>query len=213
MQSSNVEDGWVQVGLDEDGAPLFIDPRSVRTHGLRLDRVEVTVIVKPVEKSDGFRAIEELLLKANKTLEEGAYVEQSWVLHLPRRLFSVRSLTVKNGEDVVLHSVPLSSIDLSAIEPGSVADRVSQAVEKLVQDQSVVLQRPDARPSWEPTRPRMSPPSRSERGFSNVGPSGDQPEEMPRLTHRLNFLGSGLNLFVIQMVNMFLTLVRFRKPR
>jgi hypothetical protein len=213
MQSSNVEDRWVQVGLDDDGAPVFIDPRSVRTHGLRLDRVEVTVIVKPVEKSDGLRAIQELLFRVNKAQEGGVYVEQSWVLHLPGRLFSVLSLTVKNGEDVALYSVPLSNIDLSTIESGSVADQVSQAVEKLVQDQSVVMQRPDASPSWEPPRPRMSPPLRSERDVSNFGVSGDQPEEMPRLTHRLNFLGSGLNLYDIQMVNMFLTLVRCRTPR
>jgi hypothetical protein len=176
MQSWNVEDRCVQVGIDDDGAAVFIDSASVRTHGLRLDRVEVTVIVRPVEKSDGLRAIQELLLRANKAQEGGIYVEQSWVLHLPRRLFSVRSLTVKNGEDVALHSVPLSSIDLSAIEPGSVADQVSQAVEKLVQDQSVVLQRPDASPPWEPPRPRMAPPLRSGRDVSNFGVPGDQTE-------------------------------------
>ena len=209
MHISTPEERWLHIGLDDDGTAVFIDPRSVKTHGLRLDRVDVTVIVKPVEKSDGLRAIQELLLKANKAQEDVVYVEQSWVLHLPRRLFSVRNLTVKNREDVALHSVPLSSIDLSTIEPGSVADQVSQAVEKLVQDQSVVLQRPDASPAWEPTRPRMSPPLRSEPDTSGSGIPGDQPEAIPRLMHRLSFLGSGLNLFVIQVVNMFLTLVTF----
>ena len=151
MRDSTPEDGWLHIGLDDDGAPLFIDSKSVRTHGLRLDRLEVTVMVKPAEESDGSRALQELLSKAGKSREEAVCIEQYWRLHLPRKLFAIRGLSVKRRDGAILHSVPLSSIDLGTIEPGSVADQVRQAVEKLVQDQSVVLQMPDEALPEEPT--------------------------------------------------------------
>ncbi len=150
MHTLTAEDTWLHVGTDDDGASVFVDPNSVRTHGLRLDRVEVTVVLKPVDESDSLRAIQELLHKQGSSPEDGLYVEQSWVLHLPGRLFSIRNFTVKSRDDAALHVVPLSSIDFNSIEPGSVADQVSQAVEKLVQERSLVLQIPDATPPKDP---------------------------------------------------------------
>ena len=207
MRFSTPEDKWVSVGVDDDGAQVFIDPKSVRTRGLRLDRVEVAVMVKPAEGSEGLRAVQELLSRAGKAPGETEYVEQAWVLHLPGRLYSVRSLTVKSADDVPLHSVQLSSLDLTRIEPGSVAEQVAQAVERLVQEQSVVLQRPEAGPPPEALRPQMAPTLKDEPDVPGARVLSAQPGALPRLTHRLNFFGSGLSLFAIQMVNMFLTLV------
>lgn len=211
MRFSTPEDKWVPVGVDDDGAQVFIDPKSVRAHGLRLDRVEVTVIVKPAQDSEGLRAVQALLSNAGKVPGDAAYVEQAWVLHLHGKVYSMRSLVVKSADDLPLHSVRFSSIDLIRIEPGSVAEQVGQAAERFVQEQGVVLHRPDAVPPPEALRPQMAPtmaptlkgePDASGARFLNA-----QPEPPPLLTHRLTFFGSGLSLFAIQMVNMFLTLV------
>ena len=145
MSDSTPEEGWLHIGLDDDGAPLFIDPRSIRTRGgVRLDQLEVTLIARQAEESDGSRALRELLLKAGKSSEETVYIEQYWVLHLPRKLFAIRRFSVKGRDGATLHSVPLSDVDLSTIERGSAAEKVCQVVEGLLQDRSLVLQMPDA---------------------------------------------------------------------
>jgi hypothetical protein len=158
MHDSTPEDGWLHIGLDDDGASLFIDPRSIGTRGgVCLDRLEVTVIAKPAEESDASRALQDLLSKVGKYGEEAAYVEQHWVLHLPRKLFAIRRFSVKGKDGATLHSVPLSDVDLSTIERGSAAEKVSQAVEGLLQDRSLVLQMPDAGLAAGPVGSRTSP--------------------------------------------------------
>ena len=190
MYGSGPEDGWLQVGLDDDGAPLFIDLRSIRTRGgLRLDRLEVAVIVKPAKESDDFRALQELLSKAGKSGEEPAYVEQHWVLHLPRNLFRIHRLSVKGRDGGTLHSVPLSNIDLSTIERGSAAERVSQAVERHLQDQSLVLQMPDVGVPVERARIRISPHAGLCREAAPSDPSGHHAGSAASPTHRVAFTG------------------------
>lgn len=152
------EDYWLHIGLDDDGAILFIDPRSIRTRGgVRLDQLEVTVIARPAEESDGLRALQDLLSKAGTCGEEPVYIEQYWVLYLPKKLFAIRRFSVKGRDGATLHSVPLSDVDLSTIERGSAAEKVCQAVEGLLQDRSLVLQMPDAGLAAGPVGSRTSP--------------------------------------------------------
>ncbi len=158
MSDSPLEDGWLHVGQDEDGTPLFIDLKSIRTRGgVRLDRLEVTVVLKPAIGSDAFRALEELPSNAGKACDGAAYVEQYWVLNLPKKLFGIHRLSVKGRDGATLHSVPLSDIDLGTIERGTAAEQVSSAVESFLQDQSLVLQMPDVGLPARPARSRTSP--------------------------------------------------------
>jgi len=158
MSDSPLEEGWLHVGQDEDGTPLFIDLKSIRTRGgVRLDRLEVAVVVKPARGSDAFRALEELLSRAGKACDEPAYVEQYWVLHLPKRLFGIRRLNIKGKDGATLHSVPLGNIPLGTIERGTAAEQVTNAVESFLQDQSLVLRMPDVGLPARPARSRTSP--------------------------------------------------------
>lgn len=190
MYDSAQEDGWLQVGLDDDGAPLFVDLKSVRTRGgLRLDRLEVTVIVKPAKESDGFRVLQELLSKAGKSCGEQAYVEQYWVLHLPKKLFRIHRLSVKRKDGHTLHSVPLSNNDLTRAEPGSAAEHVCQAVERLIQDQSVVLHMPDVGVPVERARIRISPETGLHRDVTHLDPRRHQTGSAASVVHRVAFSG------------------------
>jgi hypothetical protein len=190
MHDSAPEDGWLQVGLDDDGAPLFVDLKSVRTRGgLRLDRLEVTVIVKPANESDGFRALQELLSKAGKSCDELAYVEQYWVLHLPEKLFRIDRLSVKRKDGHTLHSVTLSNNDLTRAEPGSAAEHVCEAVERLIQDQSVVLHMPDADVPAERARIRISPEAGPRRDVTHPDPPRHQTGSVASAVHRVAFSG------------------------
>jgi|MudIll2142460700_1097286.scaffolds.fasta_scaffold08146_3 uncharacterized membrane protein YjgN (DUF898 family) len=207
MRFSTHEDRWSYVGLDDDGARVFFDPGSVRAEGLRVGRIEVTVIVMPAAGSESFRAIQELLSRAGKSQADPSYVEQSWSLNLSRKLYAIRSFIIRDGDDTALHSVPLSGIDLNPIEEGSVAAQVSQLAETLVQDQVVPVPESDVPPQAEAPRLRVSVDP------DEKVPAYDIPEKrpvaMPVLPRRLFFKGTGFDLFTIFIVNVFLTIITF----
>ncbi len=138
MQSQVAKDRWIPVGLDDDGSSVFIDQESVRTHGVRPDRVDVNVIVQPAQGSESLQALQKLLSTAGKSPQDAAYVEQSWVLDLPKKQFSTSRFTIIRGDSLPVHSLHLNGEEPRSIEPGSSADRVSQAVEKLVQDRNLL---------------------------------------------------------------------------
>ena len=190
MSDSPPEDGWQHVGQDEEGTPLFIDLKSIRTRGgVRLDRLEVTVVTKPARGSSAFRALEELLFKAGKACDGAAYVEQYWVLLLPKKLFGIRRLTVKKTDGAILHSVPLSEMDLGTIERGSAAERVSRAVESFLQDQSLVLQMPDVGLPARPVRSRTSPTASLRRDVINLDTPRNRTGRTGRAVRRVGSTG------------------------
>ena len=101
--------------------------------------------------------MEELLSNAGKASDGAAYVEQYWVINLPKKLFGIHRLSVKGRDGATLHSVPLSDIDLGTVERGTAVEQVSSAVESFLQDQSLVLQMPDMGLPARPARSRTSP--------------------------------------------------------
>ncbi len=195
MRDFRPEDGWLHIGLDDDGTLLFIDPRSIRTRGgVRLDRLEVTVIARPAEESDGSRALQDLFSKVGKYGEEAVYIEQYWVLHLPRKLFAIRRFSVKGKDGATLHSVLLGNVDLSTIERGSAAEKVSQAVEGLLQDRSLVLQMPDVGLAAGPVGSRTSPTVDFPKDLTNLDTPRTQTGQAESTIHRVASAGVWVRL-------------------
>ena len=209
MESSTSNHEWLPIGIDEDGSSVYIVPSAVVAYGVGRDEVSVTLISLPERGSEGFHALQEMASQAGAPSGDVSYAEQSWGVALSRRTFAVRNIVVRGAEGSALYSATYATTEWREIAPGSIADKVLETLVGIVNPMSTngtwQVESPLDPDGTPPTRPVA--PGREYEEASSAG--GQSPAVETRISERPRFRGSGSQLFGIQIVNLFLTIVTF----
>lgn len=192
MESSTSSHEWLLIGIDEDESSVYIVPSTVTAYGVGRDEVSLTLISQPERDSEGFRALQELASQTGASSGDVSYAEQSWSVALSRRTFAMRNIVVRGAEGPALYSATFATTEWREIAPGSIAEKVLETLVGIVNPMST-------NGTWQaesPPDPDGAPPA-----------GGQSPAVETQMSQRPRFRGSGSQLFGIQIVNLFLTIV------